>query len=228
VASDPTLQAQVKSGEAKVAELNAMYAAQFLQDRAAAGIAREQLEGERQGLSVLQQRLDRLQVRAPSSGHFVAPRAADLPGRYFHKGEPIGYVIGPSDSGRLVRVVVPQDAVDAVRHATRRVTLRYAHQSDVELDARIVREVPGGDEFLPSRALSVEGGGHLATDPREQTRAKTMERTFQFDVELADPQASAGGFFGERVNVRFVHTAQPLGIQWARAIRLLFLSHFHV
>jgi len=35
-------------------------------------------------------------------------------------------------------------------------------------------------------------------------------------------------FVGERVHVRLEHPDEPLGRQWARNLRRLFLSHFHV
>lgn len=55
-----------------------------------------------------------------------------------------------------------------------------------------------------------------------------MERMFQLDIELAAQDIARNAFFGERVYVRFDHVTEPLGLQWYRAMRLLFLSRFHV
>jgi putative peptide zinc metalloprotease protein len=77
--------------------------------------------------------------------------------------------------------------------------------------------------------LSTEGGGKLAVDSRDAKGPRTLERTFQFDVSVpVAPGTDLPFFFGERVHARFDHPAEPLGIQWMRSARRLFLSHFHV
>lgn len=223
---EPGLGAQIRHGEARVAEMKASYDAQFVADRARAGIAREQLESERSTLALLRTRAEGLLARAGSDGIFVSPKAADMPGRYYRKGELLGYVIDKTPP--VGRVVVPQEAVDQVRLATDRVSVRFAHRPDAVTGGRIVRLVPAGDEYLPSRVLSTEGGGRITTDPRDQKGAKTMERMFQLDIELTEEDIARKAFFGERVYVRFDHETEPIGRQWYRAVRLLFLSHFHV
>jgi putative peptide zinc metalloprotease protein len=89
-----------------------------------------------------------------------------------------------------------------------------------------LREVPGGGEYLPSPALSIEGGGDLAVDPRDSKGPRTLQRTFQFDIELAG--IDRVDHFGQHVFVRFEHQKEPLAVQWYRSIRLLFLTSFHV
>jgi putative peptide zinc metalloprotease protein len=94
------------------------------------------------------------------------------------------------------------------------------------LTGHVIRAVPSADEMLPSKALAVDGGGDIATDPREQRGPKAMQRMFQFDVQLdTDPHFTQ---FGQRVYVRFAHENEPLFVQWYRGIRLLFLSRFSV
>lgn len=222
--SDPALEAQLRLSEAKVAELDATYAAQFVADRAKANIVREQLESEKVALARIRERVNGLVARAGADGVFIAPQAVNMPGRYFRKGELLGYVVEKGHP--LARVVVAQDAIDMVNLATDRVTVRHVHRPDTVAEGKIVRRAPAGVEYLPSRALSTEGGGQITTDPRDQKGAKTMQRMFQFDIELADNADVA--FFGERVYVRFNHEMEPLALQWYRDIRLLFLSRFNV
>ncbi len=86
--------------------------------------------------------------------------------------------------------------------------------------------MPAGEAYLPSRALAVDGGGQIATDPRDSSGPKALERMFQFDVALdATP---ALGVFGERAYVRFEHKREPLAARWYRDVRRLFLSRFGV
>jgi len=222
---DPVLAAQLRLSEAKVEELEAAYGAEFVVDRARAQIVREKLEGARAVLARAEERAGEAIVRARADGMFVVPQAADLPGRYFRKGALVGYVVGEQETP-LVRVVVPQDAVDPVRVATDRILVRLVSRPDVVAEGRVVRQVPGGEAYLPSRALATDGGGSIATDPRDTTGPKALERMFQFDVALTG--APHLGLFGERAYVRFEHRLEPLALRWYRDVRRLFLSRFGV
>ncbi|MGH8689045.1 MAG: hypothetical protein ACREVQ_15180 [Burkholderiales bacterium] len=221
---DPVLEANLRYSEARVDELQADYVTQFVVDRAKAEIAREQLASAQAALERVREQASELIVRAKSGGVFVVPQAVDLPGRYFRKGELLGYVIGSVRP--IARVVVPQDAVDLVRLSTDRIRLRAVDRPAVTADGTIVRQVPAGEAYLPSRALAIDGGGQIATDPRDAKGPKALERMFQFDVALTD--ASRVELFGERVYVRFDHRMEPLALQLYRTVRLLFLSRFSV
>jgi putative peptide zinc metalloprotease protein len=223
-AHDPDLDAQIRLSEARVAELEAEYIQQFATDRVKAGIMRDQLESERTALRRSSERAAALIVRAGANGTFMSPQAADMPGRYFRKGELLGYVV--EKARPLARVVLPQDAIDPVRLATDRVRVRLVHRPDAVARGKVVREVPAGEEYLPSAALSVEGGGQIATDPRDQKGPKALERMFQVDVEVGE--GIDVDLFGERVYVRFDHRMEPLAPRWYRDLRRLFLSRFHV
>ena len=221
---DPALEAQLRLAEGKVDELEAAYAAEFVADRARAQIVRDKLDGARAALARAEERAGDAIVRVRADGVFYVPQAGDLPGRYYRKGELLGYVIG--EAPPLVRVVVPQDAVDPVRVATDRVLVRLAARPGQVLEGRMVRQVPAGEAYLPSRALAVDGGGQIATDPRDSSGPKALERMFQFDVALQGTPAL--GVFGERAYVRFEHKREPLAARWYRDVRRLFLSRFGV
>jgi putative peptide zinc metalloprotease protein len=223
---NPMLEASAGVAAAKVAELEAVYLANMNSDRSRAAMALEQLAAERAALLAAQEKLGRLSIRAGSAGTFVLARGEDLPGRFHRQGDLIGYVM--EQPRPIARVVAPQDAVDVVRSSVTGVQVRMAHAPQRILPGRIEREVPAGDEYLPSRALSTEGGGQIATDMRDAHGARTLERTFQFDVAVDAAIGAVPLFFGERVHVRLEHPDQPLGQQWVRNLRRLFLSHFHV
>jgi putative peptide zinc metalloprotease protein len=109
----------LRRSEAKVAELQAEYAAQFVTDRAKAQVVREKLDAEQANLALARERAADLVAHAKTDGIFMAPEMVDMPGRYYRRGELLGYVVGETNA--LARVVVPQEAVDKVRLATGRV-----------------------------------------------------------------------------------------------------------
>lgn len=224
ISDDPALVAQIRLSEAKVAELEADYAAAFVDDRARLGIVREQLDSVRAQLDRDREQAADLVVHAGTNGIFMVPQAADMPGRYFHQGDLLGYVIGKARP--LTRVVVPQSEIDVVRLSTDQVEVRMSQRPDLTLSGKIVRQVPAGNDSLPSRALATAGGGRISVDPRDSKGTKAMERMFQFDIEL--PKSLDVSLYGERVYVRFDHLKEPLARQWYRGIWQLFLTHFNV
>jgi putative peptide zinc metalloprotease protein len=222
---DPMLDAQIRLAEARVAEQEATYTREFVVNRAGAEIVSDRLAAERAALDRSRERAGGLIVRAGIDGVFRVPQADDLAGRFFRKGELLGYVVDGSPP--IARVVVTQDDVDQVRLATDRVEVRLAGQPERTIAGRVLRQVPAGDDHLPSKVLTHEGGGAIAVDPRDASGTKTLARTFQLDVEL--PAASGRTCrFGERVHVRFDHEKLPLATQWYRAVRRLFLTRFNV
>lgn len=223
---DPTLDARLLGLEARVAELEANYRLEFVNDRARADIAREQLDAERDELARAQARASGLTVSAQTDGVFTVVQAADMPGRHYRQGEVLGYVLGAARP--IVRVLVEQAVVDAIGSGTRSIDMRVAGDDDAHSVAgHIVRQVPAGADESPSRALLSQGGGRISADPRDPQGRRALERVFQIDVE---PDAPIGppGLYGQRVYLRFDLRQEPLARQWYASLRRLFLAHFSV
>jgi putative peptide zinc metalloprotease protein len=220
----PALQGNLRLAEARVQQLEAEYASDYVADRAKADIAHKKLQTEYASLASARERAADLIVHAHRAGVFVAPQAIDMPGRYFQKGALLGYVLG--DSQRYLRVVIPQEDIDSIRVDSDHVFARLIDVPEVVGEGRIVRQVPAGETSLPSRALAMEGGGQIATDPRDPKTPKALQRMFQFDIAIDGiPNL---GTYGERAFVRFDHVMEPLGLRWVRGIRQLFLARFDV
>lgn len=221
---DATLAAQLAFSEARLAEHEARLDSQRFDDRVQADITRQDVARETANLARLQERAAQLVARSGASGRFVIDRPDDLPGRFVRKGELIGYVA--QDARTLVRAVVSQDDIDVVRAGVVRTEVRLADRVSVVHPARLVREVPAAREQLPSAALSSEGGGAIAADPRDPHGGRALASSFQFDLELPPDVISAS--YGGRAYVRFTHPPEPLGSQWYRRLRQAFLQRFNV
>jgi putative peptide zinc metalloprotease protein len=140
------------------------------------------------------------------------------------RGGLLGYVL--DGESPLVRTVVVQDDVDAVRQRTRQVRIRFADRLADVVSGVIHREVPGASEQLPSTILGFGGGGEIAIDPSDTSGVRAFETTFQFEVAVTPGELVT--LIGSRAYVRFEHEYEPLGWQLARKIRQLFLKRFNV
>jgi len=219
---EPTLSSELRVLKAQVEATNIRLESEQFDDRVQADITRQELAIRSANLVRAQEKTDQLVVRASASGTLMIPRAEDLPGRFYKRGEVIGYVTAPE--AQIVRAVVTQDDIDLVRSRTVSVEIKVPGRLSETLPSKLLREVPAGSDRLPSKALTEAGGGRLAVDPRDQNQTKTLQRTFQFDLRL--PPA-ATGHFGMRVLVRFDHGFEPLGWQWYRRVRQLLLAQFN-
>lgn len=221
---DPELAAELRAREARVEQHATQYALEMFADRLQAAVTAETLATERAALERLEERDVALTALAGRDGTWRVANAEDLVGRHFPQGALLGFVL--SDELRTIRVVVPQGEADLVRSHTRRIEVRLADRPGQTFAARLARDVPAGSDQLPSKALTIDGGGPFATDPRDSTGLKTLNRTFQFDLDLADEVADLT--FGSRAYVRFEHAPRPLAVQAWHAARQVLLSHLNL
>ena len=154
----------------------------------------------------------------------MVPLGSDLLGRYVKQGELIGYVGDRSDA--TVRVVISQSDIDAVRHFTQEIQVRFSGRSWAVLSARIDREVPAANFQLPTKVLSTAGGGKVFVDPQDERGLTALEMFFQLELAFNEPLKNA--YFGERVQVKFNHGSIPLAQQLYRAGRQVILRNFNV
>jgi putative peptide zinc metalloprotease protein len=222
--SDPLLPAQIKVLESKLRELEAIYDNQRISDRVQMEITKEEIHGVQAQLDDARQRAWELTVRSAAEGTFVVPMPEDLPGRFVKRGELLGYVLNRSTI--TARVVVSQSDVDFVRQRTQGVEARFPQRIAESLPALLRREVPAATDQLPGRALSREGGGEIAIDPRDMMGVKAFQKVFLFDVEL--PTFEGLLKVGGRVHVRFDHGKEPLFWRLYRGVRQLFLKRFNL
>lgn len=221
----PLAEAKQRVAAARVDELRAKYAAEWVTDRIAADVTRFELEQARAALARETTRVGDQRVLAPSAGRFNAARPiGDMAGSYVKLGEIMAYVTPPS--GQVVRVVVPQGDIGLVRDRLTSVVIRLADRR-TELRSAVVRAVPAAEQELPSAALNAANGGTVATDPRDSHGVRAFERIFQFDVALpaANPALARSGF-GSRVFVRFNYAWEPIGTTLYRRLRQGMLSRF--
>lgn len=219
----PAVEAEARRAEARLQLARVSLAAATFGDRAEAAALREGVAAAEAALDDALSRVDDLVVRTPAAGMFDLPLAGDLEGRFVREGEVIAHIM--PEGRRIVRVVVSQQDVGHVRNGLKSVALRFADDLSATHEAELVREVPAGAFAVPSPALTVEGGGRIATVPGESGEPQAVARLFQFDVAPVVPPQDQPPF-GLRAKVRFEFEPMPVGFQMAGKIRQVFLSAF--
>ncbi|MFM2112240.1 MAG: hypothetical protein RLZZ271_900 [Pseudomonadota bacterium] len=223
--TEPEIDAMITRTKAQLSEQQARLQMAQVQDRVQLQIAMAERDHLDAQLADMEARRGEMTLVSHHAGEFVMSAPADFPGRYFNRGDVVGYVLDPKRFTLLT--VVPQGEVDLVRSRTRNVELRSVDRVWEPLAAKVVREVPAATTELPSMALALQGGGRIGLDPTagpDSQVPKALNPLFQFELAFTGdrmPQA-----LGNRVHVRFVHETEPLLRQWYRAIRQQFLKRF--
>ncbi len=220
---DPELATRVAVLEARLRELDARHRLSVVTDRTEAEVVKDEMQRVRAELRRARERQKELMIHSPVAGTFLLPQVEDWPDRFVQRGAPVGYVVDFSEV--IVRIVVPQSDVDRVRHTTRKLEARLSESIDRIIPSLMAREVPAASKKLPSLALSLEGGGAIALDPRENEEPQAFEKHFHFEIEL--PQVAINRV-GERVYVRFEHDPEPLAYRWYQDVRRLLLRRFDI
>jgi putative peptide zinc metalloprotease protein len=221
--ANPDIDEEVAALEAKLREYQARHLLAMATDRTQERIMREEIAVIENELRLARERREALVVRSPVDGLFILPDAVDYPGRYIRRGEPLGYV---ADYGKLtVLSAIPQNDVGKIRNSVRSVTARPVGRIFHRIPARLMREVPAASADLPTAALSLEGGGPFALDPRARQEKKSFETLFYFEVALDERME---GRLGSRVFLRFEHEAETLAVQWYRVLRRVFMRIFNL
>ena len=178
------------------------------------------LNRDREALGKLDADIGSHVLRATCTGRFVLSRGADLEGREVNRGELLAHVL--STGPAVVRAVVPQPEIDAIRHRLQDVRVMLDEQPGQVLAAHFLREVPASTIKLPDPALSEHMGGRVPTDPRDREGLKPLEPVYVIDVGLQQSWPRTGGLARVRLNLLPQTLADKIGLR----VRQLFLKHF--
>lgn len=221
---EPVLDAEIAVLEARRREIEARLHAEQARDATRAAIAREELATFDVALARARERAQQAVARSEAEGTFVAVGGWNLVGRYVHRGELLGYVLGASFPS--VRAAVSAAHVAEVRDHLRRVEVRLSRSLAHAHEVSITRIMPGATHRLPSAALGAAAGGPFVVDPADEDGLTTLDPFFV--VDLALPAELTVGEIGGRAYVRFEHEPQPLALQGWKAVRRLFLRRIGV
>ncbi len=217
---NPVLAARRDVLLAQLEETRARRDESLLRDRSRADILKLKVSAIEADLGDVQAQLENLQVASKTSGLLSLPFASDLPGRYLKKGEQIGFVAGPEPVSALVAIA--QADIDVVRRNTEAIVVKFSSRPARVFEARLLRELPGGTNRLPSRVLGSAAGGQVAVDARDETGLRVLSNVFLLEIAL--PPEIPVNYPGQRVHVRFLHPRASLGQRILRGFSQLMLQ----
>jgi putative peptide zinc metalloprotease protein len=221
---DDELRTEVRVLEAQMRELLAKHRQVERESRVQAELLNEQMKVVAENLARARERLGELTITSRARGLFVMPEAGDVYGRFVQKGQTLAHVIDVDTV--TVRTLVSQQDIDLVRQATWRVDVRLVERIADSKPALVKRVVPAASDQLPSSAFGSQGGGEVAVDPADQEGRRSVQKYFQVDVELDAEKRPV--HIGGHAYIRFHHGWEPIGVQWYRSARQLFLSRLNV
>ena len=220
---DPALHMEVERTQSRLSALAAAAQLAVAKNSSQIRTLTDDIDRLEADLALAKQKVNRLTVRAKTSGIVSLPMPQDLPGAWIEKGKVIGHVIRPDST--IVRTVVRQEDIAQVRRAGSLVSVRMAEANYASRVATLVAEQPSSTRDLPSAALGLKGGGDEITDPADEQGVRTIEPVFLVDVEVADKALQR---IGGRVFVRFEHGNASLVQHASQRIQQLYLKHFGV
>nr|WP_305906944.1 hypothetical protein [Methylomarinum sp. Ch1-1]MDP4519658.1 hypothetical protein [Methylomarinum sp. Ch1-1] len=221
---NPLMRTEVDVLKARLIELDTQFRAEWESHRVKADTIRDEMKVVVEQLQRARQKQKAMAIVSKKTGKLLIPDAEDLPGRYVHQGDVIGYVL--DDSLPTVRVVVTQAVLGRIQENLAGIQIRLVNQPARALPAKIIRRGPEATNALPSPALATINGGNIVIDSRSEQALRTREKIFQLDLAYS-PVGVGSEIIGQRVYVRFDHGAEPLARQWYRSLRQVFLRHFN-
>jgi putative peptide zinc metalloprotease protein len=236
---NPRLVAQRQRVSAQLEQAEQGAFANIGHDLGKAGQAGDQIARWQSELAHIDEQLAGLQIRARHAGKLVLPQAADLAGRYLHRGDLLGHVLDGSPP--IVRVAVPEDELRTLRAETRGVSVLHRASGTGwgaglhrPRDAELLRDSIGATRQLPSAALSSDMGGEVQTEAQDEHHLRTLRPVVTMDVRVSPPPSGGdkpavaleAERLGERAWVRFDRGWSPLPWQAWRWAQGRVLSDF--
>lgn len=220
---NPDLASELATVKAHHAELATRRAAALIADPLEAANLQTQL-GQLQGeIDDLSRQIASLTVLSSSDGVFFADRPEDMPGRFYAKGDQLGWVL--PEGATKATVALPASRAGALAKPPSRVEVRLHSQPGQPLEARLLQRQPAATNTLPHAALGSAGGGAIPVDASDGDRQRSIAPVFLYDIELA---AGTGAVTGARLSVRFVHEGQPLAWHLGVHLRQLLQSRLKI
>jgi putative peptide zinc metalloprotease protein len=176
-------------------------------------------------LRALDEEIERLVVRAPDSGRWLAPELAESQGQILLKGQMLGAIQGLGQH-RFIAVVSQGDVARIFSGNVRKNEVKILGQEAQTVTLANVDALPAERERLPSAALGMMGGGGIGVEAKDGG-TETTEPVFELRGDFPGNAAVVLNH-GQRGVIRFSLPWEPLLSQWERSLRQLFQRRYRI
>jgi putative peptide zinc metalloprotease protein len=186
-------------------------------DRAASGVALDEIDRTRARLAETERRLARLEVRAQADG-VVAFADSDGPlQRQVRQGDVLLYVLQPGSM--RIQALARDDQALRILDDPARAEARLADRPGDPVTVRFAGQWPQPLHVLPGPGLGEPAGGPIPVDPLDRDGLRTTDPWYRLDFAPAVPLPRIGA----TAVVRVSHPPRPVFDQVSDAVRRLFL-----
>lgn len=221
----PELLSQIAVARGMLAEAEAVERQASVENIAAAQVARDRVEAFRKQIAYLEEKAERLTVRAPHAGVLVGDDAEKLVGSFVKAGAGLGEVV--DDTALRVTATMTQTEASWLYQLPRedyRVEMRLVSRIDDIIEGGDVRIIDAAQRELPHAALGFAGGGTFETAADDKSGRQAKRPVFEVKIDPRPETADGGrwvGAPGERVSLRFTLPDRPLLWQWIDRLQKL-------
>lgn len=220
--SNKDIETELKRQLAELERFKSLDRQMTQQSPAAADITRSQIENQMRRIKLLQERVDKLIVRAPHDGVVVGPDPAWLVGAFAKRGQTLCEVVDTSNI-RVAATMSTASAAPLIELGRDRfeVELRLVSDTDTILHGGEVRLIEAGQVRLPHAALGYLGGGDVATEMSDQSGVLAKSEQFIAYIVPDAKEEQWAAAPGQRVWLRFNLPNRPLLSQWVDRLHKL-------
>jgi putative peptide zinc metalloprotease protein len=215
---NPELMLEQQLIKAQIVELERRKNHAFLEGPVATQIVKLEIQQAENSLLDIQKQIAQLSVKSATSGIMSIPKALDMPGRYYHKGDVLAYVVDLSTV--TVKAIIPQSKFDRLNLADKQWQGKIASQPEKTFKVVAGREVPRASYKLPSAKLGSAGGGEIRVDARDSEGRTVLEAVYQVELTITNYNQH---YLAGKVAVKVPHQPESFA-KYMHRILMLFLS----
>lgn len=219
--------ARAQLDEARALELRAV-----AYNPTAAQVASERVRAFDGQVKYLEDRVDRLVVRAPHDGIIVGADPANFVGAFADEGKPLCEVVAIDPAHvRVTASLTQSEALWLNELPTDGYKIEVRRRADPARvgEAKALRIPQAGLHQLAHPALGYAGGGTIETEQQDRSGRRSKRALFEADFRLADEAFRGTTLYpGERVKLRFTLEDKPLLTQWVDRLQKLMLGRARV
>lgn len=207
--------------KAQLAELNMRENQAFIKGPFESQIIKLDIQDTQAKLVDIQTKLAELSIKSAVSGVMSIPKALDMPGRFYRKGDVLAYIVDLTDVS--VKTIIPQNKFEHLNTEGNGWKVKLNSQPEQTFVAKSGRKVPRASYQLPSAKLGSAEGGEIMVDARDTEGRTALQAVYQ--VELTVENYSEH-YLAAKVDIKVQHQSESFATYIYRVITLFLSDNF--